>query len=703
MSTFQSADVWAPGTKIIYLVNGNSTVIWQRLTAGIAQTRFNITNFQFVPNVGSLFVYINGVLQQSGIDYTEDPSGTSIVFLEAPVVTDVIDVAGFLGIASNSGQMTAAQIASALGGAPAITTGNNAFTGTNTFVTQPGGTNNTTAATTAFVAAAVVAGVAGVATFNTRTGAVVLNSADVTTALGFTPGVALYENIKAYGAVGDNVTDDTTAFTSAIAASVISGKLVWVPAGTYKISQHILVPTGCKGIIGAGNIKSIIIPLIAGLVANDGIFIMAAGISGFIMRDLQLNYSGATFITNLVSALKFSGNALYLELTNLHLECQGLSAVTIDTAAYVSIDGCFFGSALSSNNLTYGIKGNTIRNAIITNCNFSQTSNGCLLDGPTSTDIAVTNCLFDSLPSGYGIYVGAGTGVRVANNTFTGVALYAIQFVSHTEGVIQGNVLTWTATAIGGSKPGITLDSCSSISVDGNVIANSYGAGILCTGNSSNNLIANNILKNCAVRGTAAAAGTIYIASLCSVALGAALVNTQNYWSNNTINNPVGVSTYGYAEFVSGGGLVNYTYVIQNIATPGSVTNKFLLVDETTSLVESSVLFTYLPVLTSSVGAIVSYTVNSATYKRKGREVEVIVDISIIDNGTGATALFVTLPLNAATAQGVANGRNFTTGASINGLVGTVAANIVALHNYDNTYPGGAGQRFVVQVCYYMA
>lgn len=65
-------------------------------------------------------------------------------------------------------------------GTPSLPTGT-------TGVTQTTGTSNTTLATTAFVAAAVTAGTAGVSSFNTRTGAVTLTSADVTTALTFTP------------------------------------------------------------------------------------------------------------------------------------------------------------------------------------------------------------------------------------------------------------------------------------------------------------------------------------------------------------------------------------------------------------------------------------------------------------------------------------------------------------------------------------
>jgi hypothetical protein len=59
-----------------------------------------------------------------------------------------------------------------------------AFTGVPTAPTPTPGTNTGQLATTAFVTAAVVASTTGVASFNTRTGAVVLNSTDITTAGG---------------------------------------------------------------------------------------------------------------------------------------------------------------------------------------------------------------------------------------------------------------------------------------------------------------------------------------------------------------------------------------------------------------------------------------------------------------------------------------------------------------------------------------
>lgn len=62
-----------------------------------------------------------------------------------------------------------------------------ALTGTPTAPTPGAADNSTKIATTAYVDAAVAGGVAGVASFNSRTGVVTLSSSDVTTALTYTP------------------------------------------------------------------------------------------------------------------------------------------------------------------------------------------------------------------------------------------------------------------------------------------------------------------------------------------------------------------------------------------------------------------------------------------------------------------------------------------------------------------------------------
>lgn len=54
-------------------------------------------------------------------------------------------------------------------------------------------------------------------------------------------GESIY-NVKLYGAAGDGITDDTTAFTDALTAAS-SGGVVYIPVGTYLISSYLTVPS----------------------------------------------------------------------------------------------------------------------------------------------------------------------------------------------------------------------------------------------------------------------------------------------------------------------------------------------------------------------------------------------------------------------------------------------------------------------------
>lgn len=92
---------------------------------------------------------------------------------------------GLLKGAVSIGFDTLAKIETALGLKAPLA--NPTFTGTVTIPTAAPGDNTTKAASTAFVAAAVAGSVAGVASFNGRTGTVTPTSGDVTGALGFTP------------------------------------------------------------------------------------------------------------------------------------------------------------------------------------------------------------------------------------------------------------------------------------------------------------------------------------------------------------------------------------------------------------------------------------------------------------------------------------------------------------------------------------
>jgi len=65
-------------------------------------------------------------------------------------------------------------------------------------------------------------------------------------------------NVKDYGAVGDDSTDDTTSIQNAInAAYAIGGGVVFFPAGTYKISS-VLIAKDSVSLVGAGTAATVI-------------------------------------------------------------------------------------------------------------------------------------------------------------------------------------------------------------------------------------------------------------------------------------------------------------------------------------------------------------------------------------------------------------------------------------------------------------
>jgi hypothetical protein len=93
-----------------------------------------------------------------------------------------------------------------------------AFSGTPTAPTAASGTNNTQLATTAFVKSAVVSSVSGVASFNSRTGAVALSNSDVTSALTFTPSPSGFVTPQQFGAVGNGLSNPASGAFSTLSA-----------------------------------------------------------------------------------------------------------------------------------------------------------------------------------------------------------------------------------------------------------------------------------------------------------------------------------------------------------------------------------------------------------------------------------------------------------------------------------------------------
>lgn len=118
-------------------------------------------------------------------------------------------------------------------------------------------------------------------------------------------------NVKAYGAVGDDSTNDTAAIQSAVDAAGAVGGVVWFPAGTYRIQTSALLlytgstPYSSITLAGAGAGKAIIKQMTTGVDVIKGLNNTTGSVQllNVTIRDLTLSFGGTT--TN-------SGNGIYL-------------------------------------------------------------------------------------------------------------------------------------------------------------------------------------------------------------------------------------------------------------------------------------------------------------------------------------------------------------------------------------------------------
>lgn len=188
-------------------------------------------------------------------------------------------------------------------------------------------------------------------------------------------------NVKAYGATGDGVTDDTAAVQAACTAA--NG--VFFPSGTYKVTSPITLKSN-NMVFGEGA-SSVI--LYTGTATSQGALYANSG-------------SASTYVENLVvqnikilGTVATAGFSEFVHLISFH----GVRNCLIDSCEIVGFrgDGIIFGSGLNDNPLP---NSSTERHNI---------------------DVTISNCYIDGVNNDNrnGISVIDGDGVNIENNYFT--------------------------------------------------------------------------------------------------------------------------------------------------------------------------------------------------------------------------------------------------------------------------------------------
>lgn len=139
-------------------------------------------------------------------------------------------------------------------------------------------------------------------------------------------------SVKDFGAVGNGVANDTAAIQAALTAMSGTGTYVFMPAGTYKVSAALLVPT-LTGLIGDGSATLYAVnsgfnnvdPSFTGRYVNNGVVINLSGLTtapytakyGQKISGLKIQYQYATgYSVNAIVArncidVEISNNEIY--------------------------------------------------------------------------------------------------------------------------------------------------------------------------------------------------------------------------------------------------------------------------------------------------------------------------------------------------------------------------------------------------------
>ena len=273
-------------------------------------------------------------------------------------------------------------------------------------------------------------------------------------------------NVTDYGAVGDNATDDSGAFTSA-AAALTSGGIIWVPDGSYKIGANVTLGTTIKMVGESSDAKIYIDPGV-----NFDVYYIQYGLTrlfwstgnsivrgGSNVEWWGATGDGSTDDTNTINRAMQGVQGWVTFQSGSTYKCQG---VDILSGVYVDLNGATISAVDDSSGYVLRfseatdceLKGGTVQGAGGSgNARINVSIKG-------GTNIRLRNVASDDGQDGY--YIGAAddgdpaysTRVLMRNCTSDGAARNGMSVVSCTASEFR----ECTFTGAQGSNPGAGID-----------------------------------------------------------------------------------------------------------------------------------------------------------------------------------------------------------------------------------------------------
>lgn len=254
-------------------------------------------------------------------------------------------------------------------------------------------------------------------------------------------------SIMSYGAGGAGATDDTAALVSCISAAISQGKSVWLPAGTYKITASINLPSNLT-MQGAGMWYTTLVGDPTFYATSSRRVTLNGNGSGIHLSDFaivgKLNYRNDSEPNDGLGGSYGTGSTI----SRVWVEHTKTGAWIVNSQGLV-VDGCRFRNTIADGiNVCVGM-----RNTTVTNCTARGTGDDCFAIWPATymgqnyapglnvithctgqlpflanggavyggEGNRIEDCLFQDLPYGCGILIS--TTFPVGNNGFSGTTV----------------------------------------------------------------------------------------------------------------------------------------------------------------------------------------------------------------------------------------------------------------------------------------
>lgn len=177
-------------------------------------------------------------------------------------------------------------------------------------------------------------------------------------------GEVIEANVKDYGAVGDGKFDDSIAFQAALRAMQDKGGVLYIPAGTYKLTQDLQIPKGVT-LLGDFNKPSLDNPKVSGTVlaayvptvaeGNKSVF-LAMGV-GSCVKGLTIWYPEQTLETGIAEPYNYTigiTGAIGTSIEDIYLvnSYNGITHANYERDHYQQMVKNIYGTPLRTGHIT---------------------------------------------------------------------------------------------------------------------------------------------------------------------------------------------------------------------------------------------------------------------------------------------------------------------------------------------------------------